>query len=105
MPKKQPEMSYTLLRNYTEKFQWTEPDTGTVCKGFNPPENARDVERVPFYISYVTSSGKTEKGMVTCIRVIPEKMQRKIRYVQSGEIRIVYDFLIQEVDGIKFMTH
>ena len=105
MPKTQPEMSYTLLRNYTEKFQWIDPVAKSPSKGFNPPEGATNVERVPFFINYVTGSGKTEKGIVVCIRVMPEKLQRKIMFVDSGEIRIVYDYLIREVDGVKFITH
>lgn len=104
MPKKEPEMSFTLLRNYTELFRWKDSD-GTEHKGFNPPDKALEKERVPFYIRYVTSSGKVEEGMVTCVSVQPERLQRKIRFVTSGEIRVVYDYLVIEVDGTKFITH
>ena len=105
MPKNQPEVSYTLLRNYTELFQWTDPTTHTQRKGFNPPADSKDAERVPFYIRYITSGGKVEEGTVTCISVQPERQQRKIKFVQSGEIRIVYDYLVLEVDGTRFMSH
>ena len=106
MPKQQPQVSYTLLRNYTELFQWKESRTGFVRKGFNPPaEGVPDVTRVPFFIRYITSSGKVEEGTVTCISVQPERQQRKIKYVQSGEIRIVYDYLVLEVDGTRFLSH
>lgn len=106
MPKKEPTVSYTLLRNYTEQFQWKDSRTGLVRKGFNPPtEGATDVERVPFFIRYLTSGGKVESGNVVCISVQPERAQRKIKFVQSGEIRIVNDHLILEVDGTKFLTH
>lgn len=104
MPKKEPEMSYTLLRNYTELFRWKDAD-GAERKGFNPPGDAVEKERVPFYIRYVTSSGKVEEGMVTCVSVQPERLQRKIRFVASGEIRIVYDYFVMEVDGTRFTTH
>lgn len=104
MPKKEPEMSYTLLRNYTELFRWKDAG-GSEHKGFNPPDDAVDKERVPFFIRYVTSSGKVEEGMVTCVSVQPERLQRKIRFVASGEIRIVYDYLVMEVDGTRFTTH
>lgn len=105
MPRKgkEPEMSYTLLRNYTELFQWME--NGVLRKGFNPPENADDKQRVPFFIRYVTAGGKCEEGMVTCVSVQPERLQRKIKFVESGEIRIVYDYLVVEVDGTRFTTH
>lgn len=103
--KKNPEMSYTLLRNYTELFQWEDADTHLLRKGHNPPDNAVNKQRVPFYIRYVTSQGRMEEGVVTCISVDSARMQRKIKYVASGEIRIAYDYLIVEVDGTKFITH
>lgn len=105
MPKTTPTVSYTLLRNYTELFQWTDSKTKMQRKGFNPPADATDAERVPFFIRYVTSSGKVESGQVTCISVQPERQQRKIKFANSGEIRIVYDYLVLEVDGTKFLTH
>lgn len=105
MPKQQPTVSYTLLRNYTELFQWTDPATRTIRKGFNPPAEVKDAERVPFFIRYITAGGKVEEGTVTCISVQPERQQRKIKFVQSGEIRIVYDYLVLEVDGTCFLSH
>ena len=106
MPKNTPTVSYTLLRNYTELFQWTDIRTGLIRKGFNPPtEGVKDVERVPFFIRYITSTGKDESGVVTCISVQPERLQRKIKFVQSGEIRVVNDILVVEVDGTRFLTH
>jgi ribosomal protein S18 len=104
MPKKEPSMSYTLLRNYTEKFTWTDAH-GARCTGYNPPENAKNVERVPFFIKFVTAGGKIESGMVTCVSAVPQRHQRKIRFVNSGEIRVCYDFLILEVDGTHFISH
>ena len=56
-------------------------------------------------IRYITTTGKVESGSVVCISVQPERAQRKIKFVQSGEIRIVNDHLIIEVDGTKFLTH
>lgn len=105
MPKQQPTVSYTLLRNYTELFQWTDPTTRTIRKGFNPPTEVKDAERVPFFIRYITAGGKVEEGTVTCISAQPERQQRKIKFVQSGEIRIVYDYLVVEVDGTRFLSH
>ena len=106
MPKNTPTVSYTLLRNYTEMFQWTDLRTRLQRKGFNPPaEGVADVERVPFFIRYITTGGKVESGVVTCTSVQPERHQRKIKFVNSGEIRVVNDHLIIEVDGTRFLTH
>ena len=105
MPKQSPTLSYTLLRNYTEQFQWIDPVTKQQRKGFNPPAGAQQVERVPFYIKFVTSTGKVEEGTVVCISVDPQRQQRKIKFIPSGEIRIVYDYLVLEVDGTRFVSH
>lgn len=105
MPKKSPTLSYTLLRNYTEQFQWTDKLTKTLRKGFNPPTDAIDATRVPFYIRYITRDGKVEEGTVTCISVDTQRQQRRIKYVKSQEIRTVYDYLILEVDGVRFVSH
>ena len=106
MPKTNPTVSYTLLRNYTELFQWKDSRTGLVRKGFNPPqEGVSDVERVPFFIRYLTTGGKVEEGTVVCISVQPERNQRKVKFVNSGEIRVVNDHLIIEVDGTRFLAH
>jgi hypothetical protein len=105
VPKQSPTLSYTLLRNYTEQFQWIDPVTKQQRKGFNPPDGAQQVERVPFYIKFVTSTGKIEEGTVVCISVDPQRQQRKIKFISSGEIRIVYDYLILEVDGTRFVSH
>lgn len=105
MPKKTPTMSFTTLRMYTEKFQWNDRATGELRKGFNPPEDALNKERIPFFIRYITREGKVEEGMVTCISVCPERLQREIKYMKSGEIRTVRDYLVIEVDGTRFLTH
>lgn len=105
MPKKPMLMSYTTLRMYTEKFQWTDALSGEKREGFNPPQTAKDVERKPFYIKYITGHGKVEEGVVTCIKVDPKRLQRSIKFEKSGEIRIVRDYLVIEVDGVKFFTH
>ena len=105
MPQKDPTVSFTLLRNYTERFRWKDPVNEQEQTGFNPPAGAENVSRVPFFIRYVTATGKVESGNVTCIAVDPDRLQRKIKYVNSGEIRIVYDYLVVEVDGTRFVSH
>jgi hypothetical protein len=46
-----------------------------------------------------------EEGTVVCISVQPERNQRKVKFVSSGEIRVVNDHLIIEVDGTRFLAH
>lgn len=111
MPRIEPGMSYTAIRNYTEKWQWEE--NGRVVRGFNPPIGAKNVERVPFYIKYITKGnakkkrkgGKVESGIAVCIKVMPRELSRLIKFVDSGEIRQVFDLLVMEVDGVRFMAH
>lgn len=104
MPRNNPEMSYTLLRNFTEQFRWVD-EKGTERKGFNPPRDAAKVERIPFFVKFITEDGRVLSGEAICIAVVPRRLQRKLKFVNSGEIRIAYDFLIVEVNGIRFTTH
>lgn len=105
MPKIQPTMSYQLIRNYTEKFSWIDRKSGLKQQGFNPPRGAIDVQRVPFFIRFITQTGKLESGYATCIKVDLRRKQRMIQFVESNEIRRVCDYLILEIDGIRFVTH
>lgn len=103
MPKNVEKLSYTLIRMYAENFEYTDKK-GVRKKGFNPPPDATDVKRVPFYIKYITKDGVVEEGTVECISVDSARKQRKIRYIESGEIRVVRDYLVVEIDGVKFKT-
>lgn len=105
MPKESQVVSFTLIRMYTEKFKWTDPITGETRTGFNPPENAGFKERVPFFIRFITEEGKVVSGMVTCIAVYPNRLQRLVKFVESGEKRIAHDYLVIEIDGTHFLTH
>jgi len=105
MPRKQPTKSFLEIRNYTEKFRWNDPITGQKQTGFNPPENAPFKERVPFFIRYITQEGKVQSGNVVCISVDTRHLQRSIKFVNSTEIRRVCDYLIIEIDGVRFLTH
>lgn len=104
MPRTTMPISFTLIRNFTEKFRWKDAKTGKECTGFNPPQNAKDVNRVPFYIRFITKDGRMEDGVVTCVSVLPKKLQRRIRFEASGEFRLVRDYLIIEVDGVSFLS-
>ena len=50
---KKPTQSYTELRRFVEKWQWNDPRTGQRVTGFNPPQTARNVARLPFYIRFL----------------------------------------------------
>ena len=105
MPKKQPTQSFQMIRNYTEKFSWRDKRTGLVTVGYNPPKNANELKRVPFYIRFVTGKGLLEEGYCECIKVFRRKHQRMVKFVDSGEIRMVRDYLVIEIDGTRFVTN
>lgn len=96
--------SWQNIRNYTEKKSWEDPKTGIKTIGFNPPSNARNVQRIPFFIRYVTLKGKYEEGMCVCLSVNLARHQRRIQFVKSQQIRWVNDFLVTEVDGVRFVV-
>ena len=102
MPTRQPVQSWEHIRDYTEKWEWIDARTGVKTTGFNPPENAKDKKQVPYFVRYITSKGVTEQGEVITLKVIPERHQRKVMFVVSGAIRIIRDYLIISVDGVRF---
>lgn len=104
MPIKTPLLSWTTIRNYAERWSWTEPD-GELRQGINVPTNAINPQRVPFFVKYISSKGVVESGMVVSLKVFPDCHQRMIQFVTSGEIRRIRDYLIIEIDGQKFQTH
>ena len=97
--------SYTELRMFTERWQWDDPRTGNRVTGFDPPQTARNVERKPFYIKFLTKTGHVDEGTCVCLAVNTMRHQRKVKFVESGEIRVVNDILVLEVDGTRFITH
>lgn len=107
MPKMKPTRSWFEVRDMTEKFEWRDPRTGIVVRGFNPPggKDGKGVSRVPFHIKYITGKGVVEEGFCTCIKVFPEVRQRMIQFVESRQIRRVRDYLIMEIDGVRIVTH
>ena len=97
--------SYTELRRYTEKWQWDDPRAGHRVTGFDPPQTARNASRMPFYIKFLTKTGHVDEGTCVCLSVDIMRHQRKVKFVESGEIRVVNDILVLEVDGTRFITH
>ncbi len=106
MPKITPIQSWNHLRDYCEKFRWPDPRTGIITEGYNPPSsvNKKDVERVPFFIRYITGKGRVESGYCVCLKVNRRRHQRMVQFVESQQIRIVRDYLVIEVNGTRFVT-
>ena len=61
--------SYTELRRYMEKWQWDDPRTGQRVTGFDPPQTATNVSRLPFYIRFLTKTGHVDTGNCVCLSV------------------------------------
>lgn len=97
--------SYTSLRAFCEKWQWIDPRTGQQVTGYVHPQTARKVERAPFYIKFLTKTGHIDEGRCVCLSVDTDRHQRKVQFVASGDIRVVNDILVLEVDGTRFITH
>ena len=93
MPTQQPTISFQQLRNLTEKWTWRDPGTGLRITGYNPPSDALEKE------------GYLEQGEVVTLKVNLRRHQRKVLFVTSGEIRVLRDYLIIEVDGMRILTH
>ena len=100
-----PTQSYTELRRYTEKWQWNDLRTGLRTTGYVHPQTARNVQRMPFYSKCRTESGHVDDGNGGCLSVDTLRHQRRVQFVESGEIRVVNDVLVLEVDGTRFSTH
>lgn len=105
MPTKQPTISYQSLRNVTEKWTWRDPRTGTQTTGYNPPTDAKDKRQKPYFIRYITSRGITEQGEVITLKVDTTRHQRLVKFTASNQCRIVRDYLVIEVDGMRVRTH
>lgn len=105
MPYQGIEQSYQNIRNYAEKWQWRDPKSKIMTTGYLAPANATEVQPVPIFITYVTLKGELEKGNVVTLKVNPQKHQRMVKFVESGEIRVVNDYLVISIDGTRFITH
>lgn len=105
MRRQQPVSSWQNLRLYTEKWQWIDPVTRLATTGYSHPQTAINPSRKPFFIRYVTRSGRLECGNAVVLRVRTDIHQRMIQFVESQEIRWVCDCLVIEVDGTRFVTH
>ena len=91
-------LHWSLIRNMTERFTWIDAVDHSVREGFNPPRNALRKERKPYDICFVTSRGRVYRGRVVTMTVYPERHQRLVKFLASGEMRPVRDYLIVSVD-------
>lgn len=127
MPTKQPILDYSQIRNYAERWQWLDPQSGRTETGFNPPAHAVDKQHVPFSITFFTEDGMPYKGRAVCIGVNSEQRSRRLqfveeaylqmpgftdrqrremfKYIPKGDVRQVSDILILEIDGVRFSSH
>lgn len=71
-------------------------------KGYNPPDNAIEVSRVPYHLKAVVLNGKIMEGDVITLEVNTGLHMRNVQFVNSGESRWVYDMFIIEIDGVRF---
>lgn len=105
MPRIQPTQSWQNLRNYMEKFSWRDLRTNLLTTGYNPPQSAKEIQRVPFFVRYVPGKGILEQGNAICLKVNRRKHLRMIQFIDSQEIRWIRDYLVIEVDGTKIITN
>lgn len=132
MPRTRPVLDYSQIRNYAEQFIWTDPRSGLVESGFNPPSNAIDPQHKPFSITFLTEDGVPYHGRAVCVGVNTARRTRRLQFVEEahivglggtkqgsstannsslfksigkGEIRQVADILIVEIDGVRFSSH
>ncbi len=106
MPTHSPTLSWHHIRNYCEKFRWRDPRSHLLTEGYNPPKSVpeKEIERVPFYIKFITGKGKVEEGYCICLKVVRKRHQRMVQFVESKEIRWVRDYLVMEINGTRFVT-
>lgn len=105
MPRRQPTISFQQIRNLTERFSWRDPKTGVRVTGFNPPADAKEKQQVPYFVKYVTGRGVLEQGEVITLSVDTKRHHRRVKFINSNEIRILRDYLIIEIDGFRVLTH
>lgn len=101
------ETSYQHIRDYAERWTWIDPCTGIRQEGFDVPQNAIDKRRKPFHLVAITKDGRRLEGDVVTLNVRPygATSLREVKFVQSGEVRMVDDQRIVSIDGVRFISH
>lgn len=103
--KQQPTISYLRIREYAERWMWTDPKTGRKREGYDAPQDAPDRERKPYYVKALTEGGKLIEGECITLRVNTSLHSREVKFINSGEIRQISDLFIIEIDGVRFNVH
>ena len=101
----QPVISYLRIREYAERWSWTDPATGKKRIGYDAPADAPDRQRHPFYMKALTDSGHIIEGECVTLSVNTSLHSRTVRFTASGEVRKVSDLFIIEIDGVRFHVH
>lgn len=105
MPWKTPTASWQTIRDYTEHWSWTDPNTGLLTTGYVVPKGVTDGKRVPFHIKYVTGHGHLVVGNAVCLTVNRRKHLRLLQFLPSGKTEWCRDYLIIEVNGMRFYNN
>lgn len=121
-----PIISYTRIREFAERWSWTDRHTGLPMTGYDPPSDAIDPQHVPFTITFLTEEGIPYRAQVVCVGVNTATHTRNLRFVSegrvylpkgnpknlsqfkvipSGDFRQVSDLLISEIDGVRFFAN
>lgn len=105
MPRQQPIQSYLHIRDYAERWSWTDPKTNTKQVGYNPPPEATDKHRVPFTFVGIKKDGRKIAGTAVTLDVNTRRAMRRIQFTDSLEIRWISDLFIISIDGVRFYVH
>lgn len=84
-----PILSYTRIREYAERWSWTDPATNIQITGYDPPKNAIDPQHVPFLITFLTEDGIPYRARVICVGVNTATHSRRLRFLTEGRIHLL----------------
>ena len=103
-----PSISWQQIRTLAERWDWNVTDRqgrATTATGHNPPKGAKGKRQHPYFIKYITKNGHVEQGMViTCKVTSTARHQRMVKFVESGQVRIVNDLLVMQIDGFRVVA-
>lgn len=96
--------SYQNLRYLTEKVRYLKK--GKWYTALQKPADCEQWEHVEFSMRAITSNGEKMDGdRVICIGVDTHGRKRKVKFMESGEIRWVYDMFIKQINNAIIVMH